>query len=143
MQVYEGLTALSEAVGPQFVMAELHKRAAANKNPKVGWGGSGAGRMSCHPVLRCLPAPHCIACCVAASMSSPILTSPPRLQVLAEALGWMAEVIPEFGLAVMDVKAIIEWCKADLGSANAPGEQWLVGWQGSEGLGAMGQCCAA
>jgi len=37
--VYEGLTAISEAVGPQFVMAELHKRAAANKNPKVGcWG---------------------------------------------------------------------------------------------------------
>jgi len=42
--------------------------------------------------------------------------------VLAEALGWMAEVIPEFGLGVMDVKSIIEWMKADLGSANAPGE---------------------
>ena len=36
MQVCEALTAMSEAVGPQFVMAELHKRAAANKNPKVG-----------------------------------------------------------------------------------------------------------
>lgn len=36
VQVYEGLNAISEAVGPQFVMAELHKRAAANKNPKVG-----------------------------------------------------------------------------------------------------------
>lgn len=33
----EALTAISEAVGPSFVMAELHKRAAANKNPKVGW----------------------------------------------------------------------------------------------------------
>ncbi|KAL4854812.1 hypothetical protein ACK3TF_004509 [Chlorella vulgaris] len=74
MQVCEALTAISEAVGPSFVMAELHKRAAANKNPKV----------------------------------------------LAEALGWMAEAIPEFGLACMDVKAIIEWMKADLGSANAP-----------------------
>jgi cytoskeleton-associated protein 5 len=42
--------------------------------------------------------------------------------VLAEALGWMAEAIPEFGLACMDVKAIIEWMKADLGSANAPGQ---------------------
>ncbi|KAL4424717.1 hypothetical protein ABPG77_000060 [Micractinium sp. CCAP 211/92] len=74
VQVYEGLNAISEAVGPQFVMAELHKRAAANKNPKV----------------------------------------------LAEALGWMAEAIPDFGLAVMDVRGIIEWMKADLGSANAP-----------------------
>jgi len=33
--VCEALTAISEAVGPQFVMAELHKRAAANKNPKA------------------------------------------------------------------------------------------------------------
>jgi cytoskeleton-associated protein 5 len=33
--VCEALTAMSEAVGPQFVMAELHKRAAAHKNPKV------------------------------------------------------------------------------------------------------------
>jgi hypothetical protein len=42
MQVCEALTAISEAVGPQFVMAELHKRAAANKNPKVGWVDSGS-----------------------------------------------------------------------------------------------------
>lgn len=35
VQVCEALTAISEAVGPQFVMAELHKRAAANKNPKA------------------------------------------------------------------------------------------------------------
>lgn len=41
VQVYEGLNAISEAVGPQFVMAELHKRAAANKNPKVGRAGKG------------------------------------------------------------------------------------------------------
>ncbi|PRW20522.1 microtubule associated isoform A [Chlorella sorokiniana] len=74
VQVCEALTALSEAVGPQFVMAELHKRAAANKNPKV----------------------------------------------LAEALGWIAEAVPEFGLGACDVKAIIEWMKADLGSPNAP-----------------------
>ena len=38
VQVCEALTAMSEAVGPQFVMAELHKRAAANKNPKVCTG---------------------------------------------------------------------------------------------------------
>jgi cytoskeleton-associated protein 5 len=74
VQVCEALTAISEAVGPQFVMAELHKRAAANKNPKV----------------------------------------------LAEALGWIAEAVPEFGLGACDVKAIIEWMKADLGSPNAP-----------------------
>ena len=42
--------------------------------------------------------------------------------MLAEALGWMAEAVPEFGLAAMDVKGIIEWTKADLGSANAPGQ---------------------
>lgn len=41
VQVCEALTAISEAVGPQFVMAELHKRAAANKNPKASRGGSG------------------------------------------------------------------------------------------------------
>ena len=75
MQVCEALTAISEAVGPQFVMAQLHKRAAGNKNPKV----------------------------------------------LSEALAWIADAIPEFGLGVMDVKGIIEWMKADLGSANAPG----------------------
>jgi hypothetical protein len=50
------------------------------------------------------------------------------LQVLSEALGWMAEAVPEFGLGVMDVKGIIEWTKADLGSANAPGGL-LLGWR--------------
>ena len=34
----------------------------------------------------------------------------------------MAEAVPEFGLAAMDVKGILEWTKADLGSANAPGQ---------------------
>ena len=29
------LTALSEAVGPQFVFTQLHKKAAAHKSPKV------------------------------------------------------------------------------------------------------------
>lgn len=51
----------------------------------------------------------------------------PPAQVLAEALGWIAEAVPEFGLGVMDVKGIIEWMKADLGSANAPGEGCLDG----------------
>ena len=41
--------------------------------------------------------------------------------MLAEALGWIAEAVPEFGLGACDVKAIIDWMKADLGSPNAPG----------------------
>lgn len=45
------------------------------------------------------------------------------LQVLAEALGWMAETVAAFGLATMNVKTIIDWMKADLGSASAPGER--------------------
>lgn len=57
----------------------------------------------------------------------------PTAQVLAEALGWMAEAIPDFGLAVMDVRGIIDWMKADLGSANAPGEQrYRLGTAGQE-----------
>ena len=31
----EALSALSEAVGPQFVSAQLHKQASSQKNPKV------------------------------------------------------------------------------------------------------------
>ncbi len=31
----EALTAMSEALGPQFIFTQLHKRAAAQKNPKV------------------------------------------------------------------------------------------------------------
>ena len=34
-KVCEALSLMSEAVGPMFVMTLLHKRAAANKNPKV------------------------------------------------------------------------------------------------------------
>lgn len=76
----EALTAVSEAVGPQFVLTQLHKRAGANKNPKV----------------------------------------------LAEALGWMAQAVEEFGLGALNVMAIIDWMKADLGSANAPGGAGLL-----------------
>ena len=32
----EALSALAEAVGPQFVCAQLHKQAGLQKNPKVG-----------------------------------------------------------------------------------------------------------
>lgn len=76
---------------------------------------------------------HCSAC-TASPAALPLTASlpcqPPAAclhthrrpaQVLAEALGWMAEAVPDFGLAAMDVGAIIEWCKADLGSPNAPG----------------------
>ena len=31
----DALTALSEACGPQFICTQLHKKAAAHKNPKV------------------------------------------------------------------------------------------------------------
>ena len=31
----DALTAMSEALGPQFVFTQLHKKAAAHKNPKV------------------------------------------------------------------------------------------------------------
>lgn len=31
----DALTAISEAVGPQFVAQQLHKKAVAHKNPKV------------------------------------------------------------------------------------------------------------
>ena len=71
---------------------------------------------------------QCPSCRMLISPSPTPLRSPlpavpalPAPQVLAVALGWMAEAIPDFGLAVMDVKSIIEWMKADLGSANAPG----------------------
>jgi len=42
LPVYTALTSISEAVGPQFVASQLHRRAAENKNPKVlseslGW----------------------------------------------------------------------------------------------------------
>lgn len=43
------------------------------------------------------------------------------MQVLSEALVWMAEAVQAFGLATMNVKTIIDWMKADLGSASAPG----------------------
>ena len=33
--VCDSLSALAEAVGPQFICAQLHKQAAAQKNPKV------------------------------------------------------------------------------------------------------------
>ena len=67
---------------------------------------------------RPLPAPSHTPATAVAVLLPHVLTP----QVLVEALGWMAEAIPEFGLAAMDVKGIIEWMKADLGSANALGE---------------------
>ncbi|KAG2440105.1 hypothetical protein HXX76_004219 [Chlamydomonas incerta] len=70
---FETLTSLAEAVGPQFVMAQLHKKAASHKNPKVQ----------------------------------------------SEAINWIARAIAEFGLAGCDVRALLDWAKEDLGSANA------------------------
>ena len=42
------------------------------------------------------------------------------LQVLSEALTWMATAIQEFGLKQLDVKQLIEWMKADVNSTSAP-----------------------
>ena len=42
------------------------------------------------------------------------------LQVLSEALIWMATAIQEFGLKQLDVKQLIEWMKADVSSTSAP-----------------------
>ncbi|GLC42611.1 hypothetical protein PLESTB_001118900 [Pleodorina starrii] len=70
---FDTLTSFAEAVGPQFVMAQLHKKAAAHKNPKVQ----------------------------------------------SEAINWIARAILDFGLAGTDVRALLDWAKEDLGSANA------------------------
>lgn len=43
----QALTAMSEALGPQFVFTQLHKRAAAQKNPKVGVGNDFACSSEC------------------------------------------------------------------------------------------------
>ena len=43
-----------------------------------------------------------------------------RLQVLSEALTWMATAIQEFGLKQLDVKQLIEWMKTDVNSTSAP-----------------------
>ena len=42
-----------------------------------------------------------------------------RAQVLQEALGWIAKVAQEFGLAAMSVPTLLGWAKEDLGSPNA------------------------
>lgn len=39
--------------------------------------------------------------------------------MLVEALGWMAVVVEEFGVAALDVRKVVEWCLADLGSRDA------------------------
>lgn len=41
------------------------------------------------------------------------------LQVLSEALGFLAQVVEEFGLASLPVKNLLDWSKEDLQSANA------------------------
>lgn len=84
----EALTAACEAVGPRFVVAQLHTRAAANKNPKV----------------------------------------------LSESLSWICTIIDEFGLATMDLGALLGWLIADLGSPNAPVR--------NQAMAALGRCHA-
>ena len=41
------------------------------------------------------------------------------VQVLSESLVWMAQTIEDFGLSTLDVKLLIDWMIADLGSSNA------------------------
>jgi len=40
-------------------------------------------------------------------------------QVLSESLAWMGRAVEDFGLGALDVRLLLEWLKADLGSANA------------------------
>ena len=48
-------------------------------------------------------------------------TAAPRraAQVLSESLAWVGRAVEEFGLGALDVRLLLEWLKADLGSANA------------------------
>lgn len=41
------------------------------------------------------------------------------LQVLSEALSWVASAVEDFGVATLDVRRLIDWCVADLGSRDA------------------------
>ncbi len=82
----DALNAACEAIGPRFVLSQLHSRATANKNPKV----------------------------------------------LSESLAWMATVVEEFGLATVDLPALLSWLIADLGSPNAPVR--------NQAMGVLGRC---
>lgn len=84
----DALNAACEAIGPRFVLAQLHSRATAHKNPKV----------------------------------------------LSESLAWMATVVEEFGLAAVDLCALLGWLIADLGSPNAPVR--------NQAMGVLGRCHA-
>lgn len=39
--------------------------------------------------------------------------------MLSESLAWMGHAVEGFGLAHLDVRLLLEWLKADLGSTNA------------------------
>lgn len=41
------------------------------------------------------------------------------MQILSEVINWMSQAIEEFGVAVFNVKSLLDWMKEDLGSANA------------------------
>ena len=60
------------------------------------------------------------AAALARTSSIPVNSpAPVMLQVLSESLMWMGTAVEEFGLGPFDVKALIEWAKADLASTNA------------------------
>lgn len=48
-----------------------------------------------------------------------VLSGLDLLQVLSEALVFLAQVVEEFGLASLPVKNLLDWSKEDLQSANA------------------------
>ena len=99
----DALSALAEVVGPQFICAQLHKQASAQKNPKVLILNIEKYVAKRDPSSRPTePVDSCLA----------------LLQVLNEALVWMAKAIEEFGLSSLDVKLLIDWMIADLGSSN-------------------------
>ena len=113
----EALSVLSEAVGPQFVCAQVHKQASSQKNPKVGLPMPRPSNITCHWALLHL----CMPVLVATAPLFDVLPPQGRFsQVLSEALGWMSTAVEEFGLKQLDVKQLIEWMKADLGSSSAP-----------------------
>lgn len=40
-------------------------------------------------------------------------------QVLAETLGWITTAVEDFGVSMLDVRRLIDWCIAGLGSRDA------------------------
>lgn len=122
------LLAASEAVGPAFVAGCLHRRAAAHKNPKVR---AGATRGSCFRDLLVSAlgqlTPYAFPCnwlhahrrIHTNTITITHTRTHARAQVLTETLNWLGSALQDFGITCFDVAALLDWAKADLGSAVA------------------------